>query len=528
MGGLVTRYALNYLHHHGNPDLVDKFISFDSPQRGANIPFALQCLIKSLNGSTGNQIESLREKFEGVTSPAASQMLLSSCLETSLQSPMVFTTPTCSNERNDLLINPYFQWDFNARKISIINGSRFGYLQDNPGYNSGDVAADINGFLSLQLKSVEPWSNSYHKVLDLEAGTISCGVIDIPLINMLPQVINQSVWTRRTGNYDMSSGSYRNDFKMVRDMYYDLGNYFGLANIIGWSPACTLLESFWSNSADKNCFIPAMSAASLKNFDIMMKTADPIYMQMIFQGQEKFSDPNHLVTDFDVVYAPEHNQTHVEITDENIRWLLNEVLGPEYYLFQNETVPDGVHQAWDYIRAGRNVGKPNTAIGDAVVQYYSDVTFRAANRISLEPGFIVNAGQGGTSGKFVAEIYVSPFCPKALPSAANEEEPGYAASAPEPRFTIASSELIPSSLFSEEEMTASKELKIYPNPSEGEITIESNGATSLILYNALGMPLKTLDCRRSQERFSLHDLPAGVYTISNPLKPGLHHRLVKK
>ena len=42
MGGLVGRYALSYMETHALPHVARTFISFDSPQEGANIPLGMQ------------------------------------------------------------------------------------------------------------------------------------------------------------------------------------------------------------------------------------------------------------------------------------------------------------------------------------------------------------------------------------------------------------------------------------------------------------------------------------------------------
>ena len=42
MGGLVARYALTWMESQNEKHCVREFISFDSPQEGANVPLALQ------------------------------------------------------------------------------------------------------------------------------------------------------------------------------------------------------------------------------------------------------------------------------------------------------------------------------------------------------------------------------------------------------------------------------------------------------------------------------------------------------
>jgi len=537
MGGLVSRYALNYLHQNGSPDLVDKFISFDSPQRGANIPFSLQCLLRTLRVYGDDEIE---KKYDGVTSPAASQMLLTSCLETNLISPFVYTTPQCTQERTELLNDPYFQWNFNAKKISILNGSRQGTFQNNPQFPSQGDGLDVDGFVDLEMNPVEPWSSSYTQVLDFDPGNFTCGNFSVPLFGMVSIIQGQSVSTRYTLNSEQCAGSYRNDYEVLVQTLENLSDAILLANSMNGGIYTSIFCSAFSNNPhatfQKNCFIPAMSAASLKNFDLMMRTADPLWMQAIFQNNEKFEDPNHQITDFDVVYAPLSNQTHVEITDENISWLLTEVLGgPPVIWFQNESIQAAVHTAWDNIKAGRNVGKPNTALGDVSVPANSFVTLRAGERISLEPGFVCNAGQAGVSGTFIAEIYSNAACPKSLVSI-NEGRDVHTVSNGALFVNESVTQNSPyrfgvlNHIGGSEGKKSALLFKVYPNPTDGEFLIEqSTEAFHLVeVYNTLGVKVKQMEIRGRLEKRNLDGLPAGYYTLACIDIPGTICRLLKQ
>lgn len=537
MGGLISRYALNYIHQHGNPHLVDKFISFDSPQRGANIPFSLQCLLSTLNQIGNNTI---REKYDGVTSPAASQMLLTSCLASNLNSPFVYTEPQASLERFELLMNPYFQWNFSAKKISIINGSRLGDYQNNPSFSSGGHGLDVDGFVDLEMYPVGEYSNSYEKILDLDVGNFTCGNISLPMLGLPGILLGKQVKVRNTLNAEKCAGSYRNDYPSLVNSLEDLGHFVLMLNSTNSGLYTNLICNLFENPPEapfaRNCFIPSLSAASIKTFDQLMKNAYPYYSQLIFQGNEKLEDPTHQITDFDVVYAPDHNQTHVEITDENIDWLLTEVIGPNYLLFQNENIDPGIHWGRKEIRAGKNVGKPNTAIGDAVVLPNTFVTFRAGEKISLEPGFVCNAGQGGVAGTFIAEIYQAPFCPKSLPSN-NLNRPELAGhpyglsqnseTSPQIFASLAKTE---AGTFRQEEKLKIPVFQVYPNPSDGAITIdqESEAYHLLEIYNAIGIRVKVIELRKARENIRIDELASGLYTITCRQKPEFTYRLLKR
>ena len=72
MGGLVARYGLAWLETNAIPHRVNTFISFDSPQRGANIPLGLQHWVQFFSGQSADAAI-----FQGILdSPAARQMLV--------------------------------------------------------------------------------------------------------------------------------------------------------------------------------------------------------------------------------------------------------------------------------------------------------------------------------------------------------------------------------------------------------------------------------------------------------------------
>ncbi len=72
MGGLVARYGLAWLEANALPHRVRTFVSFDSPQRGANIPLGLQHWVDFFAGQSADAAI-----FRGILqSPAARQMLV--------------------------------------------------------------------------------------------------------------------------------------------------------------------------------------------------------------------------------------------------------------------------------------------------------------------------------------------------------------------------------------------------------------------------------------------------------------------
>jgi triacylglycerol esterase/lipase EstA (alpha/beta hydrolase family) len=51
MGGLICRYALAKMETQGDDHKVEKFISFDTPNKGANVPLAFQAFVNKFTGN---------------------------------------------------------------------------------------------------------------------------------------------------------------------------------------------------------------------------------------------------------------------------------------------------------------------------------------------------------------------------------------------------------------------------------------------------------------------------------------------
>jgi hypothetical protein len=365
MGGLVSRFAIRDLELNGADKYktcVGKFISFDAPQMGANINLGMQYLLQNFSrlqilpgSNTIDQINEIVGKYSKLTCPSASQLVLYSCLPDPIDWywPMKWTTASQSMERLLFNLHPNVStWPTNCRNISIINGSRNGNKQNYGSVDACERLFDGDGLVSLDIKSLPNYNDGYCKIYDFELPTVVCQ----PAWDIMAQAVsNNSVRVKESRGVDIVAGSYRTDLAAL-----SVVNHWISSVIAGVVAPCNLISYFTpsTGSAPNYCFIPALSAAGVKNFDGLVENSH-IALPQIFQGSAKFEDPNHNVSNFDVVYAPATNQTHVEITDENIRWVMYELLDieDEHLKFQNEYIEAKTHKAEKTIRAGSNVGK---------------------------------------------------------------------------------------------------------------------------------------------------------------------------
>ncbi len=281
MGGLVSRYALLWMEDQAIDHQVRTWISFDSPQMGANIPLGLQAWVRFF-ASEAEEADFLLSRLR---TPAARQMLLyhvdSTVGTTAAPDPLL----AALNAGFDALGS----WPQLPRRASIINGS--GLMADQ-GFNAGDqviewehrsVLVDIDGNV---------WA-----VPDGGSQVIFEGMIDVIIIGGDSEDFTVS----GTLPWDNSPGGSRPSMQQAADVEAPYGDIVALHG--------------------SHNFIPSVSSLGLA-------TNDPFY--------DIAGDPNLVAnTPFDAVYYPAANQEHIEITAENKAWFISEV----WFGFEN---PDAI------------------------------------------------------------------------------------------------------------------------------------------------------------------------------------------
>ena len=329
MGGVVSRYGLNLLEADGHIDWISHFISFDSPQMGANIPLAAQHFLHKLKWMGGDT----KVKYKKLTCPSAAELIRYSVLGTDVNFPHE------SPERLWLLQNDanFTNWP-SCHKVSIINGSRYGTYQENNNgglLNAGDMMTSTQGFMGTKMWALPQFQSNLELILHTKI-----------FVNFMIVPIFMTKRLKFCNPIDHVAGSYT---WLIRDVYNGLykTSWFNF-NSPSPQPKYT-----------KHCFIPAYSALGLKNFEIMTKNEDNSFFTTLTNSNGKYKDPNHTHSYFDIMFAPTTNQGHVEITDENIGWVM-QVLNDcddEVIKFQNEVIPSGTYTACNAIYAGNDVGK---------------------------------------------------------------------------------------------------------------------------------------------------------------------------
>jgi len=275
MGGLAGRYALAYMEHEGIAHRIRTFISFDGPQRGADIPLGVQYWMQFFAGES----ESAAFLLTRLDRPAARQMLLYH--HTNPPTGVGAADPLRTAFLSDLdAVGGYPQ---EPRLVAVANGSGLGTDQ---GFAPGEqlILYEYNSFLVDIVGNV--WA-----VPNASSAMIFNGVIN--RIWPFPDDAMQ-VTVSGTRPLDGAPGGWRSSMYQMDTTQAPYGDIVALHQ--------------------NHCFIPTISALDIATEDLFYDIA---------------GDPDILShTPFDAVYYPAVNEEHVTISAEGAQWLLSEIRGP--------------------------------------------------------------------------------------------------------------------------------------------------------------------------------------------------------
>jgi hypothetical protein len=272
MGGLCGRFALAYMEDQGLDHNTRTFISFDAPQKGANIPLGVQYWMLFFAEDSADAAFLL----ERLGTPGSRQMLV-----------YFYSDPPTATGESDPLFGE-LQADLDSlggypaapRKVAVANGS--GHMLDQ-GFSPGEqiILYEYSSLLVDIIGNV--WAvpdNTYHIIFD--------GLMD--LIWPLPDK-DLTVYVDGTKPYDSAPGGTRSSMAQMDSSEAPYGDIIALH--------------------DSHCFIPTISALDLDT-DNLFYDID--------------GDPDILAhTPFDTVYYPVANEEHIAITAESRDWFLDEI-----------------------------------------------------------------------------------------------------------------------------------------------------------------------------------------------------------
>jgi hypothetical protein len=297
MGGLASRYALDSIESQNVPHRVRTFISFDAPQKGANIPLGIQYWLDFFSGQSADAAALLA----ALDSPAARQMLLYH------HTNPPGTTGTSDPLRGQLMAELASLGDYPTRThlVAIANGS--GSRLDQ-GFAAGAQIIDYvydTFFIDI--------TGNVWAVPDATSRTIFDGLIRIwPF-----PATRRTVTVSGTLPWDNAPGGSRASMAQMDSVPAPYGDIHALH--------------------PSHCFVPTISALALD-------TNDPFY-DVAGDADLRSHTP------FDAVYFAPENQPHVTITPETAAWLLAEIEAPT-------DVADDVHAGPRRVALHQNVPNP--------------------------------------------------------------------------------------------------------------------------------------------------------------------------
>ena len=292
MGGLISRYALAYMEKNNINHDTRLFVSFDSPQNGANIPLGVQYwfqFFSSMNSTVKGKYDNL------LCSPAARQMLV--CHAAYFPS---FNNPARVAFEQSLNNIGY---PSKLRKIAIANGSGNAYGQRKD-----------NGTIFNPTDQIVKWTHRHWKV-DIDGNSwavpnispytkIFDGMIDIVWFAFWePNDKSMTVHISGTYPYDNSPG--------------------GTTNTMG-EMAASDTDGYGTIETDisNHSFIPTVSSLAINTSDLFHNIS---------------TDPNIMSkTPFNAIYYPVNtNEEHVYISEACVSWLFNELVPDNIELSDN-------------------------------------------------------------------------------------------------------------------------------------------------------------------------------------------------
>jgi hypothetical protein len=311
MGGLVSRYALAYMENANIEHHTRLFVSFDSPQGGANIPLGIQHWLKFF-AEMNDEVEDSYNDI--LCSKAARQMLIYH----SEYSP----DPTNNSYRQNFLSNlNSLGYPEELKKIAIANGSGTAIgLKKNDGttFNPG---AQIVSWNYSHWATVDIKGNSW-AVPNITRTKIFHGLVDK---TWLAQVFTWDFVDKENNTYMSNSKPYDNAPGGTRTTAADIA----ASDTDGKGDITTEIS--------KHCFIPTISALDINTSNL-------------FYNVDQASNILSL-TPFDNIYYPQTSEEHVYISEACVGWIKNE-------LVPNNLVLDGSGVGhWDegVVRAGNSI-----------------------------------------------------------------------------------------------------------------------------------------------------------------------------
>jgi hypothetical protein len=432
MGGQVARHALASMERKGEPHCTHTYVSFDSPQRGANIALGVQALgwyFYATSDFSDPSQKGQREFWEKLSTPAAQQLLINHFgnlyNNQTLAIDKIYNTLDFDRRIQDnyACLRAEFMAEMSGldypkktRNIAISCGSSLGNAVKNQGYAAGDELLDVNvtlpGFGSVA--QVQLHAQGHAGNLNFNSGGYyvrkQCGLTPIllPMVNsttnvllavatpagkILPMCDYHGVVVRQyfpnSINLDHVPGSRRNDIAGLRQF------------IKSFAEKSLSISNLQENTYRSGfSFMPTMSTLDI-NWPMTQANLETSFnpLDIVNQG----------LTPFAAVLAPTGNLKHVEISPSMITWLQGQMLIGEAASGVLKTLPSaGVSQLL-FNKSGIIQSSYTVNSGGSIVLVGDPSVKVGINGCAKNIEVIINSGADFSLGSSttVAEVRVS-------------------------------------------------------------------------------------------------------------------------
>ena len=386
MGGLITRYALNYMEANTIDADTRLYISFDAPHHGANVPIGLQHQLNFLanNGTQPNtEVQPLIDTF--LKSPAARQLLVDHLEGHLLFGNLVefdpsLTLPVSHPYRTQFVsnINSFNASGFpsTTRNVAIINGSGSG----NPYFAIGNSGTQVtNGFTVISDSFTAP-AGPFTAVIDVSINMTPAAGVTSSVSDISISVFGVEV---EGSNADSEAFSFSDGVDSAPGGLFDLSGLTGdIAS--GGGTAADFLNAL---QIDKFSFIPSVSALALEITD------DEIDWHHDIDLDSRATTNN---TPFVNTFVPVDNEPHVQLTEDNVNFALTEIFTPPLgisenseFSFQLETNPVDSNLVLLSNFNGKAILNIIDVTGKVVFNHDLQLNNRNTVSVDLESGFYI-------------------------------------------------------------------------------------------------------------------------------------------
>ena len=315
MGGLISRYALNFMENQNITHDTRLWISFDSPHHGANVPIGMQYLFNNLaynldlGGLGGDQsVIALRPIIDGMLNSPAARQMLTDHFQPHLASPGI-TTPLADNYNtiffnglNGLTTSGFPE---TIRNVSMINGS--GTNNRYSDKNGADILPNRE-IINTTLEVIPALADATFRIrftpeasMQNQASFVFIDAIFICFCDLTLSEVSTAF--SYTDGIDAASGGL-----------FDIG---ALAGSLGDDD---LINGFFGAlQTDFFNFIPSVSSMAL---EITNNEVDWFHLP---ENLTSNSLAVNNVTPFANWYMPDDNEPHVTLTQENVAFALSEI-----------------------------------------------------------------------------------------------------------------------------------------------------------------------------------------------------------